>query len=44
MSPVPAITAPDGTMIVDFPGMATAFLSDMQARGMSLSTSDRFLA
>ena len=44
MSPVPAVRAPDGTMIVDFPGMADAFLADMQTRGMTLTTSDRFLA
>ena len=44
MSPVPAVTAPDGTVIVDFPGMANAFLANMQSLGMTLSTSDRFLA
>lgn len=44
MSPVPAVTAPDGSVIVDFPGMANAFLANMQNLGMTLSTSDRFLA
>lgn len=44
MSPVPAITAPDGTMIVDFPAIADGFLKDMEARGMKLTTSDKFLA
>lgn len=44
MSPVPAITAPDGTVIVDFPGMADQFLKDMERRGMKLTTSADFLA
>ena len=44
MSPVPAVTAPDGTVIVDFPGIADGFLKDMDARGMELTTSDAFLA
>lgn len=39
MSPVPA--AP-GTP--DFPAIGQAFLKDMQARGMTLTTSDKFLA
>jgi nicotinamidase/pyrazinamidase len=44
MSPVPAIKAPDGTMIVDFPAIADQFLKDMAARGMELTTSTQFLA
>ncbi len=44
MSPVPAITAPDGTMIVDFPGIADQFLKDMESRGMKLTNSVDFLA
>lgn len=44
MSPVPAVVAPDGTMIVDFPGVAQQFLRDMAARGMTLTTADQFLA
>lgn len=44
MSPVPAITGADGSVIVDFPGMANAFLKDMEARGMELTTSVDFLA
>jgi nicotinamidase/pyrazinamidase len=44
MSPVPAITAPDGAMIVDFPAIADQFLADMVARGMQLSTSVNFLS
>jgi len=44
MSPVPAITGADGSVIVDFPGMADAFLRDMEAKGMKLSTSVELLA
>lgn len=44
MSPVPAITDPDGNVIVDFPGMADTFLKDMETRGMELTTSVDFLA
>jgi nicotinamidase-related amidase len=44
MSPVPAITDPDGNVVVDFPAMADAFLKDMEARGMQLTTSVDFLA
>lgn len=44
MSPVPAIIAPDGSVIVDFPAIADQFLKDMASRGMSLSTSTDFLA
>ncbi len=44
MSPVPAITAPDGTVIVDFPAIAEQFQQDMAARGMTLTTSAEFLA
>jgi len=44
MSPVPAVVAPDGTMLADFPAMADAFLNDMQGRGMTLTTADAFLA
>lgn len=44
MSPVPAVTAPDGTVIVDFPAMADAFQKDMENRGMTLTTSVDFLA
>lgn len=44
MSSVPAITGADGSIIVDFPGMADQFLTDMAGLGMELSTSDEFLA
>ncbi len=44
MSPVPTVTAPDGSVIVDFPGIADQFLKDMVSRGMQLSTSVDFLA
>lgn len=44
MSPVPAVTAPYGTVIADFPAMADQFLNDMVARGMQLTTSVEFLA
>lgn len=44
MSPVPAVTAPDGSVIVDFPAIADQFLQDMSARGMVLTTSTNFLA
>lgn len=44
MSPVPAIVAPDGALIVDFPGIANTFLKDMERRGMKLTTSVDFLA
>lgn len=44
MSPVPAVTDPDGNVLVDFPAMADGFLKDMEARGMQLSTTDQFLA
>lgn len=44
MSPVPAIIAPDGALIVDFPGIANTFLKDMERRGMKLTTSVDFLA
>jgi nicotinamidase/pyrazinamidase len=38
MSPVPAIPG------VDFPAIASQFLKDMQARGMTLTTADQFLS
>lgn len=44
MSPVGAVLDNAGNMIVDFPGMADAFLTDMSARGMELTTSVDFLA
>ncbi|MCA9357081.1 hypothetical protein KC872_02630 [Candidatus Kaiserbacteria bacterium] len=44
MSPVPAVTAPDGTVVVDFPAIAEQFLKDMSALGMKLTTSDALLA
>lgn len=44
MSPVPAVTAPDGTVIVDFPAIADQFLKDMEARGMKLTNTVDFLA
>lgn len=40
MSPVPAIPG----VTPDFPGIAQSFLKDMQSRGMTLTTSDKFLA
>ena len=39
MSPVPAIPN-----VVDFPAIGRQFLKDMEARGMQLMTSDKFLA
>ena len=39
MSPVPAIPN-----IVDFPAIAEAWLKDMERRGMTVTTSDKFLA
>ncbi|MEX0918001.1 MAG: hypothetical protein WDZ93_02505 [Candidatus Paceibacterota bacterium] len=44
MSPVPPVTAADGTVLVDFPAMADQFKQDMAARGMTLTTSEKFLA
>ncbi len=44
MSPVPAVTAPDGSVIVDFPAIADQFLKDMASRGMKLSSTVDFLA
>jgi nicotinamidase/pyrazinamidase len=44
MSPVGAVTAPDGSVIVDFPAIADEFLKDMVGRGMELTTSVDFLA
>lgn len=44
MSPVPAVTAPDGSVIIDFPQIAEDFKRDMAARGMTLTTSLEFLA
>lgn len=44
MSPVPPVTAPDGTVLVDFPAIAEQFQQDMAARGMTLTTSVDFLA
>ena len=44
MSPVGAVTDPDGNVLVDFPAMADAFLADMSGRGMELTTSVDFLA
>ena len=38
MSPVPAIPG------VDFPALAQKFLHDMKGRGMTVTTSDQFLA
>jgi nicotinamidase-related amidase len=38
MSPVPAIPG------VDFPALAQQFLNDMKRRGMTVTTSDQFLA
>lgn len=44
MSPVGAVTAPDGSIIVDFPAIADKFLKDMASRGMKLSSTVDFLA
>lgn len=44
MSPVGAITDGAGNVIVDFPAIADQFLTDMQALGMTLTTSGAFLA
>jgi nicotinamidase-related amidase len=44
MSPVGAVTDAAGNMLVDFPAMADAFLADMSARGMELTTSVDFLS
>ncbi|USN92443.1 MAG: hypothetical protein H6782_01355 [Candidatus Nomurabacteria bacterium] len=44
MSPVSAVTAPDGSVIVDFPAIANQFLKDMASRGMKLSNTVDFLA
>jgi nicotinamidase-related amidase len=44
MSPVPAVKAGDGTIVVDFPAIADQFLKNMAARGMQLSTAASFLA
>jgi nicotinamidase-related amidase len=44
MSPVPAIVAQDGAMIVDFPGIADQFLKDMESRGMKLTNSVDFFS
>ncbi len=44
MSPVGAVLDGNGNVLVDFPAMADAFLADMSARGMELTTSVDFLA
>ncbi len=43
MSPVGAVTDGAGNVLVDFPGIANQFLKDMEARGMTLTTSVDFL-
>lgn len=42
MSPVPAV--PGGGPSLDFPEIARAFFADMESKGMTLTTSDKFLA
>ena len=44
MSPVPAVVGADGSVLADFPALADQFLTDMEARGMELTTSVDFLA
>jgi len=44
MSPVGAISDENGNVLVDFPAMGDAFLADMSARGMELTTSVDFLS
>lgn len=44
MSPVGAVTDGNGNVLVDFPAIANQFLKDMEARGMTLTTSNAFLA
>lgn len=44
MSPVGAVTDGNGNVLVDFPAIADQFLTDMAARGMTLTNSVDFLA
>ena len=44
MSPVSAVTSSDGIVLVDFPGIANQFLTDMKTKGMKLTTTIDFLA
>ena len=44
MSPVSAVLDTNGNVLVDFPAIASQFMKDMEALGMQLSTSDKFLA